>query len=327
MQAPPTPIDETHRLRALTTLCILDTMPEDRFDRITRLACRAFNVPIALVTLIDRDRQWFKSRQGLESRETSRQISFCGHTIIQEGPLHVPDALLDPRFADNPLVIGVPMIRFYAGQAVRGPDGSRIGTLCIIDRQPRHMSAEDLTLLGDLAAMIDREFSLVARASTDELTSLANRRGFTEVAMHVLALCRRNRQSAVVIGIDINHFKCINDNHGHEAGDAVLRMFGKLLFANFRSSDVVARFGGDEFAILCGGMTSDEVWVSLERLRIEFAASALVQNYPGLSWSAGLADFNPASTETIEDLLRTSDARMYDAKMASRQNLDTVGTP
>jgi diguanylate cyclase (GGDEF)-like protein len=325
VQAPPTPIDETQRLRALTTLRILDTMPEDRFDRITRLACRAFDLPIALVTLIDRDRQWFKSRQGLELRETSRQISFCGHTISGDGALVVPDTLLDPRFADNPLVTGAPMIRFYAGQPVHSPDGSSIGTLCLIDRRPRNMSAEDLALLTDLGAMIDREFSLVARASTDELTNLTNRRGFTEVAVRVLALCRRNRQSAVVIGIDIDHFKSINDNHGHAAGDDVLRMFAKLLVANFRLSDVVARFGGDEFAILCSGMSPDQVWVSLARLRIEFAASALVQQYPGLSWSAGLADFNPGSEETIEDLLQTSDARMYEAKMASRRNLHTTG--
>jgi PAS domain S-box-containing protein len=135
-------------------------VPEERFDRITRLACRVFNVPIALVSLVDRDRQWFKSKQGIEAPQTSREISFCGHAITQEGPLVVSNALLDTRFADNPLVTGPPNVRFYAGHPVHGPDGSCIGTLCLIDRQPRMLSQEDLELLATLAAMIDRELSI-----------------------------------------------------------------------------------------------------------------------------------------------------------------------
>lgn len=314
MQAPPTPIDETQRLRALSTLCILDTLPEERFDRITRLAARAFNVPIALVSLVDRDRQWFKSRQGLPACETGRSISFCGHAILQEGPLVVCDALQDPRFFDNPLVAGDPHIRFYAGQPIHGPDGSRLGTLCIIDRQPREFFAEDAALLVDLAGMVERELSLVDRASTDELTRLSNRRGFAMVATQVMALCRRNNQPAVVMAIDLDQFKSVNDRHGHEAGDAVLRAFAKMLYAHFRNSDVVARFGGDEFAVLCSGTSSDRLTGSLERLRAEFNASALARDNPALSWSVGLADFNPQSADTVEDLLRTSDARMYLAK-------------
>jgi diguanylate cyclase (GGDEF)-like protein len=318
MQAPPTPVDEAGRLRSLIALGVLDTMPEDRFDRITRLACRAFGVPIALVSLVDRDRQWFKSKQGLDACETNRQVSFCAHAILHEGPLVIADAQLDPRFADNPLVEAGPKIRFYAGHPVHGVDGQPVGTLCLIDRQPRKLSAEDLTLLNDLAGMIDREFSLIARASTDELTSLANRGGFAEVAVHVLALCRRIARPAVAIGIDLDHFKSINDQHGHEAGDDALRLFSKLLFENFRTSDVVARLGGDEFAVLCSGMTSGQVEVSLGRLRAAFDGSELARKYPGLSWSAGTADFDPASDATIEDLLRTADARMYDAKAVSK---------
>jgi PAS domain S-box-containing protein len=160
VEAPPALIDETRRLRSLKALRILDTIPEERFDRITRLACRAFNVPIALVSLVDHDRQWFKSKQGIAASETSREISFCGHTIAQEGPLVVLDARLDSRFADNPLVTGPPNIRFYAGQPVHGPDGSRIGTLCLIDRQPRELTRDEFELLADLAAMLDREFSI-----------------------------------------------------------------------------------------------------------------------------------------------------------------------
>ena len=299
MQAPLTPIDETQRLRALTTLCILDTLPEERFDRIARLACRALSVPIALVSLVDRDRQWFKSRQGLEACETSRHVSFCGHAILQEGPLVVPDALRDARFHDNPLVAGNPHIRFYAGQPIHGPDRSRVGTLCVIDREPREFSDEDVAVLVDLAGMIERELALVDRAATDELTNLSNRRGFIMVAERVLALCRRNQQSATVIAIDLDHFKAVNDLHGHEAGDRVLRSFAKLLHAHFRNADVLARFGGDEFAVLCSGTECAVLATSLDRLADEFRNSQLVHDYPKLFWSVGTAEFTPHSTSTI----------------------------
>jgi len=317
--APQLPLDETKRLRALTTLCLLDTLPEEKFDRVTRLACRTFNVPIALVSLIDRDRQWFKSRQGLDACETSRSISFCGHAILYDGQFIVPDALTNPDFADNPLVSGAPHIRFYAGQPVHGPDGSRVGTLCLIDRQPRAFTPEDKIILADLGAMVDRELSLIENATVDELTRLSNRRGFIMVAKHVLALCRRNRQPSVVIALDLDHFKSINDNFGHEAGDDVLRRFSKLLHSHFRSSDVVARLGGDEFAILCSSSTHEDVLEGLQRLKREFEQSELAKTYPFLSWSAGLSTFDPRSEETIEELLRMADARMYCAKAEVRQ--------
>jgi GAF domain-containing protein len=246
MQAPPTPIDETQRLRSLATLCILDTVPEERFDRITRLACRAFGVPIALVSLVDRERQWFKSKQGLDACETARDISLCGHAILHESPLVVRDTLQDERFRDNPLVTGGPHIRFYAGHPIHGPDGSRVGTLCLIDRQPCEFDAGDASALADFAAMVDRELALLDRAATDELTSLLNRRGFATVAQRIIALCRRNQQCAVVVGIDLDNFKSVNEDFGHDAGDRALRMFGKLLTTHFRESDAVARRGGDE---------------------------------------------------------------------------------
>jgi PAS domain S-box-containing protein len=159
VQTPPTPIDEAQRLQSLRALSILDTLPEERFDKITRLACRTFDVPIALVSLVDGARQWFKSKQGTDANETGREISFCAHAIAEEGPLVVSDTHLDSRFADNPLVTGAPNIRFYAGQPVHGLDGSRVGTICLIDQRPRRLTHADLTLLADFAAMIDREFA------------------------------------------------------------------------------------------------------------------------------------------------------------------------
>ncbi len=153
--------DEDKRLAALQSLNILDTPPELRFDRVTRLATRLFKVPIALVSLIDADRQWFKSSQGLTVSETPRAISFCGHAICGEELFHIPNAEHDPRFKDNPLVTGEPMIRFYAGHPLTGPGGYKLGTLCLIDRQPREMNPEDRETLKDLASLVADELGNV----------------------------------------------------------------------------------------------------------------------------------------------------------------------
>ncbi len=130
MKSPDTPNNEEARLKSLHSLDILDTPAEERFDRYTRLAQRMLNVPIALVSLVDTDRQWFKSCLGLDAVETSREVSFCGHTILCDELLVVNDALADERFADNPLVTGAPNIRFYAGYPLIYSDGSNLGTLC-----------------------------------------------------------------------------------------------------------------------------------------------------------------------------------------------------
>ncbi|OAN88646.1 histidine kinase [Marinobacter sp. EhC06] len=160
MKPPDLPPDETHRLCALDELKLLDTPPEERFDRLTRLAARTFDIPIALVSLIDSNRQWFKSRHGLEAPETARDISFCGHAILREEPLVIENALNDERFVDNPLVTGEPNIRFYAGAPLHDRHGHRVGTLCVIDRKPRSFSDEDKATLRDLADLVEREFGL-----------------------------------------------------------------------------------------------------------------------------------------------------------------------
>ena len=158
MKAPAIPADEAYRLDALQSLDILDTEPEGDFDAIVGLARELFQVPICLVSLIDSERQWFKACIGLDVSETSREISFCGHAILQEGAFVVLDATKDERFADNPLVTGPPDIRFYAGMPIRLPSGYQIGTVCIIDRAPRASFGEQdqkrLDLLADLAVTV-----------------------------------------------------------------------------------------------------------------------------------------------------------------------------
>ena len=151
------PHDEALRLAALHGLNILDTPPEERFDRLTRIAQHALGAPIALLSLVDSNRQWFKSCQGLDASETPRSISFCGHTILGDRIFVIPDALLDPRFADNPLVTGAPHIRFYAGAPLTLGDGMRVGTLCVIDSKPHQPSPDQLAVLGYLAQCASEE--------------------------------------------------------------------------------------------------------------------------------------------------------------------------
>lgn len=150
------PDNETARLAALYELLILDTPPEERFDRIAQFAASEFDMPIVLITLLDSERQWFKARIGTQVCETGRDISFCSHAILRDDTMVVEDALQDPRFADNPLVTGAPHIRFYAGAPLALPSGLRLGTLCLIDRRPRTLDTLDLGILGtlrDLAVM------------------------------------------------------------------------------------------------------------------------------------------------------------------------------
>lgn len=156
MKKPLEPADEQERLEALQELGVVYSPAEERFDRITRVAQRLFNVPIALISLVDQDIQWFKSCQGLATSETNREISFCGHAILREEALVVEDAREDPIFSDNPLVVGNPGIRFYAGQPIRFLN-QKLGTLCIIDNKPRVISRDDLDSLQSMAAWVETE--------------------------------------------------------------------------------------------------------------------------------------------------------------------------
>ena len=148
------PDDEAQRLAALHELAVLDTPPEERFDRITRIAAATFDVPIALISLVDKDRQWFKSCVGIDVSEAPREVAFCAHAVEQRADVVVPDTLQDDRFADNPLVAAGPRIRFYAGAPLLLRNGACLGTLCIVDTRPRQLSAADLASLHDLRDMV-----------------------------------------------------------------------------------------------------------------------------------------------------------------------------
>ena len=297
----PIPHDETTRLLGLHSLRILDTGSEQRYDRITRLAQRTFSVEICLISLVDSNRQWFKSRQGLSACETTREVSFCGHAILNEQIFLVADASKDERFADNPLVTGDPHIRFYAGYPIHAPTGERIGTLCIIDSTPREFDIDDQITLRDLAAMVDDELVSASQATVDELTQIANRRGFRNVAEHILALCRRSYINATLLTFDLDRFKQINDSQGHPSGDRVLQQFARALVKCFRSADVIARLGGDEFAVLLAGKEIDS----------EPALARLSELTDDIDWSVGSAAFDPEQHASVESLLADADLALY----------------
>ncbi|MEM7562766.1 MAG: GAF domain-containing protein, partial [Pseudomonadota bacterium] len=169
MQEPGFPANEAYRLSALQELNLLDTMAEERFDRLTRIAQRLFDTPIVLIVLIDQDRQWFKSAIGVDIPETPRSIALCAHTILQDHALVVNDTLQDPRFSDNPLVTGPPNVRFYAGQPIFAPNGEAVGTICIADMKPRDFSDNDVELLTSLGELVEKEMN------HPDLQALSNR--------------------------------------------------------------------------------------------------------------------------------------------------------
>jgi diguanylate cyclase (GGDEF)-like protein len=315
MIKPEIPANEAERLHALRTLNILDTSHEERFDRVTRMAKRMFDVSISLVSLIDEDRQWFKSAQGLEATETPRDISFCGHAINQEGLFIIPNATEDERFFDNPLVTDAPNIRFYAGYTLKLREGLNIGTLCLIDPKPRVMDEEDQQLLRDLGAMIEQEIKSIQLATLDELTLISNRRGFLTLVDHSLKMCRRNQVSMSFLLFDLNKFKAINDTYGHHEGDFVLTTFAQIMLDTFRDVDVIGRLGGDEFV----AMLTDSSKANAEEILARFAvavdaANATINKPYKIEYSVGVEHFHHDTEKSAEEMIKAADAAMYKHK-------------
>jgi diguanylate cyclase (GGDEF)-like protein len=315
MQKPGTPKDERDRLEDLRSLDILDTPPEERFDRLTRIANRLFDVPIALVSLVDEDRQWFKSSVGLPARETPRDISFCGHAILGDEIFVVNDTATDKRFFDNPLVSDDPLIKFYAGCPLTSQNGYKLGTMCLIDREPRGFTKQDRAILKDLAAMVEREIELTQLATSDELTGIPNRRGFKVLAEKSLQLCKRKNLPASVVYFDVDKFKRINDDHGHVEGDRTLSIIACNMQSVSRDSDVIARLGGDEFAIMFSDTTKETAEVVVKRFEasMEELCKQEALSYQ-VSLSHGIVEYNPDIHSSISDLLNEGDKLMYAQK-------------
>src|SRR6266446_3191167 len=182
----PLPKNEKQRLKVLWQYSVLDTMPEEIFDDLTELAARICEAPVAMITLVDEDRQWFKAKVGVSINETSRDISFCAHAITQPGLFIVPDATRDERFAKNPLVKSDPKVRFYAGAPLVSPDGYALGTLCVIDKVPRELRPEQKQALRILARHVVSQLELRRRSN-----ELANARSELERLKSALSQARK----------------------------------------------------------------------------------------------------------------------------------------
>lgn len=311
MIKPPTPVDELLRLETLRNLRILDTNSEERFDRVTRLAKKVFGVPIALVSLVDADRQWFKSRQGLDVSETPRDVSFCGHAILSDEILVVNDAQVDERFSDNPLVTEEPAIRFYAGRPLSAPDGSKVGTLCVIDSEAREMTGEDLGLLDELARMVEEEFVVEEMMRNDPVTGLSNREGFSIIAEHILAMCERTNAPASLVLLHFVNQQLVEETKGSAENDRAIIELTQQLLASFRNSDIVARLSPDTFVVLLAGAKLEDVYTPRGRFmeRISDRNMQTEKDYD-IEIDAFAIEYRGDSHANVDALIREVETRM-----------------
>ncbi|MGO7206096.1 diguanylate cyclase, partial [Rhizobium ruizarguesonis] len=214
---------ENDRLAALQQLDLLDTPRDEGFERIVRLIKEIFSIDIGIVSLIDAHRQWYTACSGLSADEVSREDTFCRYVVDCERPVVVQDATKDSRFSQHPSVTGEDNIRFYAGVPLRTKAGHMIGTVCAIDRRPRSFGNRDLGILEELAGAAMDRIELMQLAAIDSLTEAMTRRAFKQEADQLISLALRHKHDLSCIVFDIDHFKKVNDTHGHAAGDEVLK--------------------------------------------------------------------------------------------------------
>ncbi|MEO7433361.1 MAG: sensor domain-containing diguanylate cyclase [Dokdonella sp.] len=351
MIPPPSPDNELERLVEIERLGLLDSEPEGTYDDLARLASAICGTPVSLVSLIGKDRQWFKARVGMEATQTSRDVAFCAHAINEPDQLFVVrDAREDPRFSDNPLVTGGPNIRFYAGAPLKTASGNALGTLCVIDTEPRTLEPFQVEAMRSLSRQVvslmelrrahnelrhhvsEREWyeinlkqyqqelerenlRLSREGSTDALTGLTNRRGMNEHLAWRIARAQEGEALHLAI-LDIDHFKMINDLHGHPVGDETLAAVARVLRMRAGNDAMVARAGGEEFVLVLTAMDSLAAIAICEELRE--AVERMGGGIP-VTISIGLSTHRPG--EQAGALYRRADEALYDAKRSGRNRL------
>jgi diguanylate cyclase (GGDEF)-like protein len=358
MIAAPLPDTEERRLARLHGYGILDTDTEQAYDDLLMIAAGICGTAMGSVSLVDSDRQWFKAKLGLPVAQTSRDVAFCAHAILQpQQVMVVPDALEDDRFHDNPLVTGDPNIRFYAGAPLVGSDGEAVGTLCVMDSAPRQLNPAQIDAMARLSrqvvslmelrrayrelarhlserewyerqldlhqqALVQENAELTQQSRTDALTGLPNRRAFNARMEQAMADADARGGLLSLAIIDIDHFKSINDLHGHPVGDATLASVAQALQAQCASVATVARFGGEEFAAVLPGMSLADAERQCQYMRE--AVANLSQGLP-VTVSIGLTEF--ALGDSISDVYTRADEALYAAKRSGRNCVRTNPTP
>jgi diguanylate cyclase (GGDEF)-like protein len=330
---------EQQRLDALERLAVLYTPAEECFDRVTRLAARVFAAPIATFALLGERGVWFKARTGTDLSEVARDDGFTTTATRSAGPLVVADALADPRFARCGLVVNAPYARFYAGIAIRSPDGAKIGALGVIDNEPRHVADSEIVYLRDLAAIIEdelhrRQLALAQgdmlrelgearrRSMVDPLTSVWNRAGLDTILTRELEASAMRGSPLSLAMVDLDHFKAVNDKFGHGVGDTVLSEVARRLRVAARPVDSVARFGGEEFVVILPGCGAADARTVAERLRSRLADHPVVVGQSlqlDVTASIGIATAEPGEPPSV--LLTRADVALYDAKRGGRDRV------
>ena len=351
------PGDEAGRLKALRTYAVLDTPAEQAYDDIVNLASFICDVPIALITLIDEDRQWFKARVGLDRLQTSRDDAFCAHAILNPGEfMQVPDTTLDLRFVDNSLVTGDPNIRFYAGAPLVTSSGAALGAVCVIDRVPKTLEPRMVEALKALSRQVvsllelrrtltelksladaqqhrqeqlegvqkqleDLNVMLEEQNRTDPLTGLKNRRAFDLILSEELSRTERSHSVLALAFFDVDNFKSFNDEFGHVAGDEALQQVALMLQSHARPYDHATRYGGEEFAVILPDAPLDASIVVAERIRN--AVQSFDWRHRPITVSVGVA-----TAKTVQggvNLVERADKALYQAKRKGRNCVVYLG--
>ena len=312
-------MNEVERLNILNQYGILDTPYEEPFERIAALARLIFDTPIVLISLLDENRQWFKSNIGLDVRQTPREQAFCNETIRSDDVLVIADAELDVRTAQNPLVTGQPHIRFYAGAPLVTPEKARLGSLCIIDRQPRRFDEREMAILKSLAGLVMKEMDLRRQTEHDWLTGAASRQAFQNTVERLVE--HMAPKSIGLISFDIDHFKQVNDRFRHVAGDRVLIEVVEVCRGALRDGDVISRLGGEEFAVLLPDATTNSALVVAERLRQAIENSRRPEVDVPITASFGVTMLEQSDLG-LADPLRRADKALYRSKANGRNQVN-----
>ncbi|WP_434988499.1 diguanylate cyclase [Xanthomonas melonis] len=349
---PQLPGNEAQRLIALRQYDVLDSPPERAFDDLTLVASTVCETQMAAVVLVDEHRQWFKSAHGVPRSEASRDISFCAHAILRpDEVMTVEDTLLDPRFFDNPMVTGEGAVRFYAGAPLVTSEGMALGSLCVFDQAPAHLREDQRAALQALsrqaahllelrlagkqlrqqlrerdwyeqqmaqyyAAMEALNADLVEQTRTDPLTGLPNRRAFAAALAAATQQTRLANRPLSVALLDVDHFKVVNDVHGHDEGDRVLRELSSLLRAHVAGAGTIARYGGEEFVLLLPDLDLQQARLQCEYLRQGVAA--MTSALP-VTVSIGVAMLS--AHDTAESVIKRADEALYAAKRGGRDRV------
>jgi diguanylate cyclase (GGDEF)-like protein len=335
---------QTLQIAELHTLDIFYTPLEARFDRITRLARKAMGVRVAAITLVDSERQWFKSAEGWDIRELPKSHSLCLQTISKGEPVIIEDMQKDPAYSSHPLVTGSPNFRFYAGFPLTDASGLVVGTFCVYDTKPRSITANDVQSLRDAGESAQKELltnelreaqkQLVSKlgsarrqATLDELTRVWNRRGGLALLTELLELANRESRVLAACMIDLDKFKIVNDTFGHRTGDQVLRKVTTLIIGCLRSDDIVCRYGGDEFLLVLADTHQEELTSILERMR-ERVSEFPIETREGpidMTLSIGAALRKPQQRHVTRDMfVDFADKALLSAKWSGRNSVHVV---